>query len=140
MDSVIVNFLNANYVLSLSMADNGGSWSANCFYALDELSQSLIFISHGNAKHAQLLEQTSTVSGTISAQTKNVAHIQGVQYTGKTGAPEGEAYRAAHEVYYKRFPFARFVRAKLWLLELDFVKYTDNSLGFGKKLVWEREA
>lgn len=139
MDKVIVDFLNANYVLSLSVVENNRSWSSNCFYVLYEKLRSLVFISHGNTKHYQLLTQNPYVSGTIAAQTKNVTHIQGVQYTGRTISPEGEQSEEANSIYYKRFPFARFVRAKLWVLELDYLKYTDNSLGFGKKLVWERE-
>ena len=137
MDKVIVDFLKAKYVLSLSVVENNRSWSSNCFYAFAESMNALVFISHGNTKHYQLLTQNPYVSGTIAAQTKNVVHIQGVQYTGKTVTPEGPQSKEANSIYYKRFPFARFVRAKLWVLEIDFLKYTDNSLGFGKKIIWE---
>ena len=26
----------------------------------------------------------------------------------------------------------------IWVVEPDFVKFTDNTLGFGKKLVWTK--
>ena len=37
--------------------------------------------------------------------------------------------------YLKRFPYARLMETTLWTLKLSFVKYTDNRLGFGKKLI-----
>ncbi len=138
MDKVIVNFLHANYVLSLSIADSNRSWSANCFYAFDEQEDTLIFISHGNTTHYQMITKNPYVSGTIVAQTQNVTHIQGIQFTGKAITPNGNRSKQANSIYYQRFPFAKFVRAKLWVLELHYVKYTDNTLGFGKKICWER--
>ncbi len=138
MDKAIVDFLSANYVLSLSIAENNKSWSVNCFYAFNPDDDSLIFISHGNTKHYQMLLKNPYVSGTIVAQTQNFTHIQGIQYTGKTTAPSGTTVKLANTLYNQRFPFARFVLAKLWVLELHYVKYTDNTLGFGKKITWER--
>ena len=39
----------------------------------------------------------------------------------------------------KRFPYAVVAPLELWHLEADMLKYTDNTLGFGKKLIWQRE-
>lgn len=139
MDKATIDFINANYVLSLSVVENNKSWSVNCFYAFDEANYNLIFISHGNTKHYKVLVKTPQVSGTIAAQTNNVTHIQGVQFLGKTVSPTGTNMQNASYLYYNRFPFAKFVMAKIWVLELEYVKYTDNTLGFGKKLIWERK-
>jgi uncharacterized protein YhbP (UPF0306 family) len=49
--------------------------------------------------------------------------------------PGGEAARTA---YLLRFPFALAAKLDLWILEIDYVKMTDNRLGFGKKLEWRR--
>lgn len=139
MDRAAIEFINANYVLSLSVVENNKSWSVNCFYAFDEVNYDLIFISHGNTNHYKSLVKNPYVSGTIAAQTHNVTHIQGVQFTGKTVSPSGSKMQNANDLYYNRFPFAKFVMAKIWILELEYVKYTDNTLGFGKKLIWERK-
>ena len=48
---------------------------------------------------------------------------------------EGEGRTA----YLKRFPFAIAVKLDLWMLPIDYIKMTDNRLGFGKKLEWVRE-
>ena len=138
MNRAIMDFLHQNYVLSLSVCENNRSWSVNCFYAFEEQSKSLIFISHGNTDHYRMLTQNPYVSGTIAAQTQNVTHIQGVQYTGKAVTPVGDSIKQCNSIYYQRFPFAKFVMAKLWKLEINYLKYTDNTLGFGKKLIWER--
>lgn len=140
MEKATIDFIQANFVLSVTTVGKGNKpWSANCFYAFNETNNTLIFISHGNTKHYQMLTENPVVSGTISAQTKNVLHIQGIQFTGKVVTPEGQDSKDANSRFYKRFPFARFVRAKLWVLELDHVKFTDNTLGFGKKLIWEKD-
>jgi uncharacterized protein YhbP (UPF0306 family) len=40
--------------------------------------------------------------------------------------------------YIKRFPYAAVAPLNIWVIEPDFMKLTDNTLGFGKKLIWNR--
>ncbi len=40
----------------------------------------------------------------------------------------------------KRYPFAILMKTQLWVVDLDFIKLTDNRLGFGKKLIWKKDA
>ncbi|CDK61928.1 TPA: hypothetical protein QIQ90_005090 [Escherichia coli] len=42
--------------------------------------------------------------------------------------------------YVKRFPVARMLSAPVWEIRPDEIKFTDNTLGFGKKLHWRRDA
>ena len=42
-------------------------------------------------------------------------------------------------LYIKRFPYTAVADLTLWRLEADFMKLTDNTLGFGKKLIWQRQ-
>ncbi|MBJ4294868.1 hypothetical protein JGE43_18630, partial [Salmonella enterica subsp. enterica serovar Typhimurium] len=39
-----------------------------------------------------------------------------------------------------RFPVARVLPAPVWEIRLDEIKFTDNTLGFGKKLHWLRDS
>ena len=32
------------------------------------------------------------------------------------------------------------MKTNLWIVELSFLKFTDNRLGFGKKIYWGNEA
>ena len=34
------------------------------------------------------------------------------------------------------FPYAALAELTLWAIAPDFMKFTDNTLGFGKKLIW----
>ena len=40
--------------------------------------------------------------------------------------------------YNRRFPVARMLSAPVWEIRLDEIKFTDNTLGFGKKMIWLR--
>ena len=42
------------------------------------------------------------------------------------------------KLYIKTFSFAIFMDLDLWMVEMDSYKFTDNTLGFGKKLHWTR--
>jgi len=65
-----------------------------------------------------------------------VGKIQGIQYSGKIHDVEDERQRA---LYLKRFPYAVAMNPTLWKIELHTIKMTDNTLGFGKKLIWNGE-
>ena len=67
-------------------------------------------------------------------ETRTVGKVQGLQITGQVKrAIEGDKMR-----YIKVFPYAAVADLELWRLEADFMKLTDNTLGFGKKLIWQR--
>ena len=38
----------------------------------------------------------------------------------------------------KKFPLAGIFRGDIWVIELSHIKFTDNTLVFGKKMLWER--
>jgi len=44
-----------------------------------------------------------------------------------------------YQLYYQKFPFAETMPAPIWGIKLDWVKVTDNTLGFGTKLIWGGE-
>ncbi|MBK7558873.1 MAG: hypothetical protein IPI54_11635 [Chitinophagaceae bacterium] len=43
-------------------------------------------------------------------------------------------------IYLAKHPLALAIPGDIWALQLNSVKMTDSTLGFGKKLLWEREA
>lgn len=58
-------------------------WAASCYYAFDRQNMRLIFMTSPDSQHGQLMQANPRVAGTISAQTKQVGKIQGVQFVGK---------------------------------------------------------
>jgi uncharacterized protein YhbP (UPF0306 family) len=75
----------------------------------------------------------------VVLETGIIGKIQGIQFSGMLELAEAEAFEKASSAYLKRFPFAALMDTTLWILPIDYLKMTDNRLGFGKKLVWERE-
>jgi uncharacterized protein YhbP (UPF0306 family) len=129
MDPRILRFLRRHHVLSLATTSRQGSWTAHCFYAFMPDRQSLVFTTGPDTRHGREMQQNPNVSAGIVLETKVIGMIRGIQLTGTE----------ARAAYFKRFPFALAMKPDLWILQVNYVKMTDNRLGFGKKLEWERE-
>jgi uncharacterized protein len=139
MDKRIISFLKKHHVLTLATSYKGQPWVANCFYALTGEEGKLVFTSDRTTKHIRDLEEGNTVAASIVLETSVVGKIQGIQLRGNLREPEGEEMKSARKAYLSRFPYAALMETTLWVLEPEYVKMTDNRLGFGTKLVWERD-
>ncbi|MEI6139381.1 MAG: pyridoxamine 5'-phosphate oxidase family protein [Mariniphaga sp.] len=137
-DKKIVEFLKIHHVLTLATTIDNQPWCANCFYAFNEQTMNLIFTSGYETRHIKEGTQNPKVAGSIVLETSVVGKIQGIQFSGELLMPEGELADLVNHVYLKRFPFAALMDTTLWTLRIDYAKMTDNRLGFGKKLIWER--
>ncbi|SUB81310.1 Uncharacterized protein conserved in bacteria [Pragia fontium] len=134
----ISRYLAKNHVVTLCTTSGTDLWCASCFYLFDRQSMGLIMMSETHTRHSEMALANPQVAGTIAAQTKNIALIQGIQYKGRLNLLLGEEETKARQLYVARFPVAKVATAPLWLLSLDEIKMTDNKLGFGKKLFWQR--
>ena len=136
IDNKIEKFIKAHHVLTLATATlNGEPYCCNCFYAYDKGSAAFIFTSGMDTHHSQMMAQNNCVAASIVLETRTVGKIQGLQITGHIkAAKEGDK-----TLYIKRFPYTAVADLTLWRLEADFMKLTDNTLGFGKKLIWQRQ-
>ena len=76
-----------------------------------------------------------SVALSIVLETRIVGRVQGLQVAGKAHRGDDEARKS----YIKRFPYAAAADLELWMVEPTFMKLTDNTLGFGKKLIWQSE-
>lgn len=119
--------------LATTVADE--PYCCNLFYAYDPQNQALIFTSDNTTHHAEMFAQNSQVAASIVLETRVVGKVQGAQICGRVKpAQEGDKM-----LYIKRFPYAIVADLTLWRLEMEYVKLTDNTLGFGKKLIWQKE-
>ncbi len=134
----ITDFIKKHHVLTLATVSGGLPWCANCFYAYMEEENAFVFTSDSETKHIRDLEEGNRVAGSVVLETSVVGKIQGIQFTGTLTEVTTDNTKDASAAYLKRFPFAALMKTKLWLLEPDFIKMTDNRLGFGKKLLWSR--
>lgn len=130
----IERFIHEHHLLSLaSMGER--LWCCSMFYAYDPQSVSFIVASDETTEHMQNVAQNIYIAGTVALETKTVGKIQGIQFTGVME----RCCDGLETLYFKAFPYARIMNPTLWVIRLDEVKMTDNTLGFGKKITWKRE-
>jgi uncharacterized protein YhbP (UPF0306 family) len=108
------------------------------FYTLLEKEFCLVFTSDKNTRHITEVIQNPVVAGSIVLETETVGKIQGLQFCGKMIEVSGLLKTKAITAYLKRFPYAVLSGAPIWIVEITYAKFTDNRLGFGKKLIWEK--
>ncbi|EKK7715268.1 YhbP family protein [Cronobacter dublinensis] len=134
----ISQWLAKQHVVTYCVGREDALWCANAFYVYDRERVAFYLLSDTKSRHGEMAGRQARVAGTVNGQTKTVARIRGVQFAGElrlVEAPESEALR---ERYNRRFPVARVMSSPLWEIRLDEIKFTDNTLGFGKKLAWLR--
>jgi uncharacterized protein len=136
IDERIVRFFRRHHVLTIATAVDGIPWCANCFYVYLADENSLVFTTDGNTRHGREFVLNPRVSGSVVLETMITGKIRGIQFSGIVKEPEGELLDKAKTSYLRRFPIATLMDTRLWIVSLDFIKMTDNRLGFGKKLIW----
>ncbi|NBD00167.1 hypothetical protein GV764_14210 [Atlantibacter hermannii] len=134
----ISRWLAKQHVVSYCVANDQDMWCANAFYLYCPQAVAFYLLSDPQTRHGQISGGKARVAGTVSGQTKNVALIRGVQFKGEITRLEGDASAQFRERYNRRFPIARAMSAPVWSIRLDELKFTDNTLGFGKKHIWQR--
>lgn len=138
IDERIRAFLAAHTNLTLAVSENDHPYCANCFYAFAEKKNLLVFKSSPETTHIVIALKNDKVAGTITPDKLDKTRIQGIQFTGKISRAAGEDLTTAKNSYYKKYPFAITFAGELWTIELHSLKFTDNKLGFGKKLEWNK--
>lgn len=137
--ATISRWLAKQHVVSWSVAKEGELWAASAFYLYDSESVTFYLLSEETTRHAQMSGKRAPVAGTVNGQPKTVALIRGVQFRGEIRLLEGDESDAVRERYNRRFPVARMMPAPVWAIRIDELKFTDNTLGFGKKFHWQRQ-
>ena len=138
--AAINRWLAKQHVVTWCVCKDEEMWCANAFYYYDPERVAFYVMSEDKTRHAQMTGQQAKVAGTVNGQPKTVALIRGVQFKGKIRRLAGEEEAAMRKRYVSRFPVARMLSAPVWEIRPDEIKFTDNTLGFGKKLHWLRES
>lgn len=110
----------------------------SCFYAFDREKQLIYFKTSPQTRHASLLIQNPSVAGTIQPDKLNPLAIKGIQFTGRIVNANKELCQHAAGQYHTRYPFALTMPGEVYTIQPDFIKMTDNTLSFGKKITWQR--
>lgn len=136
MDERFIKFIRKHHVLTLATVNGEGMpYVANCFYAYDAKRNMLVFTSDTTTRHGAEMSANGSVAISIVLETRVVGRVQGLQIVGTAERGDDEARRS----YIKRFPYAAAAPLELWMVRPSMMKLTDNTLGFGKKLIWQSE-
>ncbi len=138
VDRRISRFIRRHHVLTLGTVADGQPWCASIFYAYDPVRNAFVYTSERQTRHGREAGENPAVSASIVLETRVVGRVRGLQITGHTRPVEGND-GWARGAYLKRFPYAAAVPLDLWILEPHYMKFTDNTLGFGKKLIYRRD-
>lgn len=134
IDERFGKFIAKHHVLTLATTDDSGiPYVANCFYAYDAKRNIFIFTSDETTAHGAHLASRKDVALSIVLETRIVGRVQGLQVVGIAERGDEEAKRR----YLRRFPYAAAAPLTLWMVRPTYLKLTDNTLGFGKKLIWQ---
>jgi uncharacterized protein YhbP (UPF0306 family) len=139
IDRRIIRFFQKHHIFTLATASGNLPYVCTCFYVYLESLNRIVFTSDFGTRHIQELEEQPHVAGAIALETLIIGRIQGIQFTGKATELKNEEYQAALKAYLTKFPVAAFKELSLWGIDIDFIKMTHNQLGFGTKLIWNKE-
>lgn len=117
---------------------NGASWCFSFFYSFDEEQFLLHYKSSFETRHSAIIGRNPAVSGTILPDKFNPLQIKGIQFSGVVLSFDDPLAHKAASHYHHKHPVALAMPGEIWTIRLDYIKFTDNTLGFGKKLIWER--
>lgn len=134
-DDRIIKFIRDHHVLTLATCMDGRPWCANIFYAYLPARNLFVYTTDPQTRHGAEAAANRQVGASIVLETKIIGRIRGLQVTGIAYPASEEEW--ARTAYLKRFPYAAAAKLDLWILEPRHMKFTDNTLGFGKKLIWE---
>lgn len=136
-DKRIKDFFRKHHVLTIATSVDAEPWCANCFYVYLEDENALVFTSDADTRHGKDFLKNSLVAGSVVLETSIIGKIQGIQFQGLVSEPEGKLLDTSKSAYLRRFPVAALMNTRLWVVKLNYIKMTDNRLGFGKKLIWK---
>lgn len=133
LSAKILKFILEHHVLSMATLGENRLSSCSLFYLFVEDENCFVFASDEATEHIKNIRQDPHVSASISNETTEVKAIKGLQIRGIVS----EAPAGYEELYFTEYPYAREVKNKrIWKLSVTGLKYTDNSVGFGHKEVW----
>ncbi|PRY53980.1 hypothetical protein B0I27_103453 [Arcticibacter pallidicorallinus] len=137
-DQLIASFFKAQTVFTLATSAHDQPYCSTCFYAYSEEYNMLVFKSSEHTDHIQQALLNNLVGGSVLPDKLQVGKIKGIQFKGKLVEPESQCLSDLKKTYYAKYPFALAMGGEIWIIELSWIKFTDNTLGFGKKIKWER--
>ena len=118
--------------------ENSMPYCFSCFYVYNNNDHLLYYKSSNDTRHSILLMKNPHVAGTILPDKLQKLLVKGVQLEGLLLAEQDPLAQNAAAQYYLKIPMALAIPGFVWTIRIDQIKMTDSSLGFGKKIYWNR--
>jgi uncharacterized protein YhbP (UPF0306 family) len=131
--AAINRWLAKQHVVTWCVYDAGEMWCANAFYYYDPVRVAFYVLSEDKTRHAQMTGPAGEGGGYGQRPAENGRADPRVQFKGEIRRLDGEESEVQRKHYTRRFPVALAFKAPVWEIRLDELKFTDNTLGFGKK-------
>ena len=139
MDKTIIEFLqNQNCATVCCTDETGKPYCFSCFYAFDSCKGILYFKSSANSLHAVIMKKNPLIAGTVLPDRLNKLSVKGIQFEAEVLDSTTSGVQDGMKNYFKKHPVALLMPGELWALQINQIKMTDNTLGFGKKIIWNR--
>ena len=129
----IALFIEKHHVMSLATTFENELSVCSLFYVYDVLQHCFIVASSEDTLHIKHIKQSSKIAGNILLETDKIGEIKGLQFRGEFLELKENSLKLK---YFGKFPYALALNPTLWKIEVNYFKMTDNSLGFGKKVIW----
>ncbi|MDP1843843.1 MAG: hypothetical protein Q8K64_10515 [Sediminibacterium sp.] len=139
MNQQIFNFIQQNTCANICCINAiMQPYCFTCYYLFNSTEQLLYYKSTLDTAHSVNILAKSNIAGTILPDKLNKLKVKGVQFEGIVLDNANPMVKRASIAYHKKYPMALAVPGNVWVIQLNHIKYTNNALGFGKKLHWIR--
>ena len=140
MNGTIIEFMQKQSTATICCIDElGKPYCFSCFYVYNIDVALLYFKSASTSHHARLMNKNLFVAGTILPDKLNTLGIKGVQFEAIVLNANNPLAKTAAVHYFKKNPLAVALSGDVWTIQINQIKMTDCTLGFGKKLSWKRD-
>ena len=140
MNETIFQFIQQQMSASICCIDETGKpYCFSCFYAFNSTSGFLYFKSSANSHHAVLMKKNLFVAGTILPCKQSKILVKGIQFEAIVLDTQQPLVTQNLGIYLKKHPLALAIPGDIWTLQINHIKMTDSTLGFGKKIIWNRD-
>jgi uncharacterized protein YhbP (UPF0306 family) len=135
---LVADFLKSGSTLALSTSDSAGSPGVAPLFYLPGDNLELYWFSSPRSGHSRNVKQNPAAAVTVYADASRWEDIRGCQLLGAVAVVTGRPRRAIAEAYAQRFRLGllfrgAMTRSRLYVFRPRWVRYIDNSRGFGFK-------
>lgn len=140
MNETIIQFLKEQTCASICCVDETGKpYCFSCFYSFNSTAGIIYFKSSADSHHAGLMKKNPFVAGTVLPDKLNKILIKGIQFEGIVLDTQQPLVKKSLAIYLAKYPLALAIPGDIWALQINHIKMTDSTLGFGKKIRWDRD-